>query len=182
MEQFSLKLWHEWQQLICSLSRNTGTCNNLMNDAGWQGGWWRKANTAQLDTNPSLVPKSGPSVQAEGGWVLLRPSYQLLCRPLWRSLIKRRLDHGSIRHNRLQQGVQIFTVTGWLPISAPLLSWENTFHSTPAGGKNWSGLSVILAGPEITINHHLPFHGGRSQGETCHPNILIQFMKSTVET
>ena len=111
---------------------------------GW---WWRRRGVS------GPVSGAGPSVLSKGGRVLLRPSHQLLCQPLWSCLIKWRLSRGSPSHNRLWCEAHIITMTGRLPIRALLLSWENAPHSAPAGGKNWSGLSVILPGPEITVNH-----------------------------
>lgn len=118
---------------------------------------------------PCVRSQASPAVQlSKGGRVLLRPSHQLLCQPLWSGLIKWRLSCGSPSHNRLRCGAHIITMTGRLPISALLLSWENAPHPAPAGGKNWSGLSVILPRPEIAVNHHLSFQCGRNQNETCH--------------
>lgn len=105
---------------------------------------------------------------SKGGRILLRPFHQLLCQPLWSGLIKWRLSSCSPSHNRLWCEAHIITMTGWLPISALLLSWENAPHSSPAGGKNLSGLSVILSRPEIAVNHHPSFHCGRNLSGTCH--------------
>lgn len=110
---------------------------------------------------------SHPS-RSKGGRVFLRPSYRLLCQPPWSGLIKWRLSHGSPRHIRAQCGANIITMTRRLPISVLLLSWENAPHSTPAGGRNWSGLSVILPRPEIAINHQPSWHSSRNLSGTCH--------------
>lgn len=133
---------------------------------------------SQSDTNPDPVSGARPSTMSKGGRVLLRTSHQLLCQPLWSSLIKWRLSCGSPSHNRLRCEAQIITMTGRLPISALLLSWENAPYSAPVGGKNWSGLSVILPRPEIAVNHHPSFHCGRNQSTTCHLCTSSPFQKS----
>lgn len=133
---------------------------------------------SQSDTSPRPVSGARPSMLSKGGRVLLRPSHQLLCQPLWSGLIKWRLIRGSPSHNRLRCEAHIITMTGRLPISALLLSWENTPYYAPASGKNWSGLSVILPRPEIAVNHHPSFHCGRNQSRACHLCTSSPFHKS----
>lgn len=128
------------------------------------------AGRGRHSQTPTPCPVSGarPSMLSKGGRILLRPFHQLLCQPLWSGLIKWRLSSCSPSHNRLWCEAHIITMTGWLPISALLLSWENAPHASPAGGKNLSGLSVILSRPEIAVNHHPSFHCGRNPSRTCH--------------